>query len=153
MGRAVKFDFWKLYAVQRIAEWIGISVLTFSFLVLNNSTDMYAAENQSLLWMVLSAFMIWGNIVILSGWFLISMLSYLLYRLFKHPRRYAFSSMLFSAFWSGLWLAILLLTGLIQFDWGLVEITSLWLLGLTANYFVALWTHRWLIRWPDPVAA
>lgn len=149
----MKFDFWKLYAVQRIGEWIGISVLKIPFLAVNNLTDMYATENQSLLWMVLSAFMIWGNIVILSGWFLISLLSYLLYRLFKQPRRYAFSSMLFSAFWSGLWLAMLLLMGLLQFDRGLVQIISLWLLGLTSNYFVALWTHRWLIRWPDPVAA
>lgn len=35
----------------------------------------------------------------------------------------------------------------------LVPYFSLWLLGLISNYFVALYAHRWLIRWPDPVPA
>ena len=149
----VKIGFWNLYAVQRVGEWVGVSLLSVPFILLDHGLESYSEQWRNPLGLIASSFMMWGVVFVVSGWLIVSLLSFFLYRRFKRPQSYAWASMLFSAFWSGLWLLVLWLAGSAGFSLVLIFIAVLWLLGLTSNYFVALWTHRWLIRWPDPVAA
>ncbi|WP_440957318.1 hypothetical protein ACFELO_08365 [Oceanicaulis sp. LC35] len=150
----VKIGFWNLYAVQRVGEWVGMSLLSVPFIILDRGGQFISEQLRNPLGIIASAFIMWGVVFVVSGWLLVSLLSFFLYRRFKCPRTYALSSTTFSAFWSGLWLLFLWLVSPAGFVAPtLIILAILWLLGLTSNYFVALWTHRWLIRWPDPVAA
>lgn len=148
----VKIGFWNLYAVQRVGEWVGVSLLCLPYLFLTDSTEFYSEQWRNTAGIVFSAFWTWGVIFVFSGWLLISLLSFFLYRRFKRPRSYAWASMLFSASWSFAWIFLLGFASGLGLSFIDSEFLSLWLLGLTSNYFVALWTHRWLIRWPGPVA-
>ena len=150
----VKIGFWNLYAVQRVGEWVGMSLLSVPFIILDSGAQFVSEQLRNPLGIIASAFIMWGVVFVVSGWLLISLLSFFLYRRYKRPQSYALSSMTFSAFWSGLWVLLLWLVSPAGFVGPtMIVIALLWLLGLASNYFVALFAHRWLIRWPEPAAA
>lgn len=149
----VNIGFWNLYAVQRVGEWVCMSLLSIPFILLDNGLEFYSEQWRNLVGLIASSFMMWGVVFVVSGWLLVSTLSFFLYRRFKRPHSYARAILMFSALWSGLWLLVLWLAGSTGSSLVQIFIAVLWLLGLTSNYFVALFAHRWLIRWPDPVAA
>ena len=147
------FQYIPLFVVQRTGEWLVISLLSAIFLLVSELERDSILEISRIYNSLFMMLLYWAFIFVFSGWIFVSILGLIFYWNFRRSELYALSSLLLSGALSAAWLGVMVFLSADKLGTWLVPYLSLWLLGLASNYFVALFAHRWLIRWPDPVPA
>lgn len=147
------FQFIPLFVAQRTGEWLGISLLSAIFLLVSELERDAIFEISRIPHSLFMMILYWAFIFVFSGWIFLSIFSFIFYWYVRNSESYALYSLLLSGVLSAAWLGVMVFLSADRLGTWLVPYFSLWLLGLISNYFVALYAHRWLIRWPDPVPA
>ena len=97
--------YFKLYCLQRLGEWASATAL--GVIAVLTGGDLFLSDTDDLRSVILGLAALWGGVIVLSGWLVVSALGLFAFRKLSHAVEYAFVSTFGAFVWLAIWLPVI----------------------------------------------